>query len=186
MQRTVFSWAVVFGSAVLGSALHIAVARADEPVKQLILPGESFLVEGRPAFVMLPAAPKRTTPQPWVTYAPTLPGLPDEHEKWMHEQFLAAGVAVAEDVWLTCGDLRSRLVEQGACPARSGRRARDPKQSVDVRHRGDRRGCAGNVLINPNSAKLSRGWIPWSELDQATPERVFSGRRPGSRGAARQ
>jgi alpha-beta hydrolase superfamily lysophospholipase len=28
-------------------------------------------------------------------YAPALPGLPDEHEKWMHEQFLAAGVAVA-------------------------------------------------------------------------------------------
>jgi pimeloyl-ACP methyl ester carboxylesterase len=28
-------------------------------------------------------------------YAPTLPGLPDVHEKGMHEQFLAAGLAVA-------------------------------------------------------------------------------------------
>jgi hypothetical protein len=66
-----------------------------KPVKDLILPGDSFLVEGRPAFVLLPPAEKRSKPQPWVLYAPTLPGLPDQHEKWMHEQFLAAGVAVA-------------------------------------------------------------------------------------------
>lgn len=67
----------------------------DKPVKQLILPGESFLVADRPAFVLWPDEGKRTSPQPWVFYAPTLPGLPDRHEKWMHEQFLAAGVAVA-------------------------------------------------------------------------------------------
>jgi pimeloyl-ACP methyl ester carboxylesterase len=65
------------------------------PIKQLILPGEAFLVAGRPAFVMLPLAEKRRKPQPWICYAPTLPGYPDAHEKWMHEQFLAAGVAVA-------------------------------------------------------------------------------------------
>ncbi len=70
-------------------------AAAKEPVKKLILPGESFLVEGRPAFIMFPPAAKRTTPQPWIMYAPTLPGLPDQHEKWMHQQFLAAGIAVA-------------------------------------------------------------------------------------------
>lgn len=68
---------------------------AEDPVKQLILPGESFVVAGRPAFVMWPPEAKRTIPQPWIWYAPTLPGLPDEHEKWMHEQFLNAGVAVA-------------------------------------------------------------------------------------------
>ncbi len=65
------------------------------PVKKLILPGDSFLVEGRPAFILWPAVEKRQQPQPWIMYAPTLPGLPDVHEKWMHEQFLAAGVAVA-------------------------------------------------------------------------------------------
>src|SRR6185369_12371798 len=70
-------------------------AAADKPVKELILPGESFLVEGRPAFVLLPPEKKRTKLQPWVLYAPTLPGLPDQHEKWMHERFLDAGVAVA-------------------------------------------------------------------------------------------
>jgi hypothetical protein len=70
-------------------------ADADKPVKQLILPGESFLVAGRPSFIFWPEESKRTKPQPWVFYAPTLPAYPDSHEKWMHEQFLAAGVAVA-------------------------------------------------------------------------------------------
>ena len=28
-------------------------------------------------------------------YAPTLAGVPDGHEKWMHQQFLDAGIAVA-------------------------------------------------------------------------------------------
>jgi alpha-beta hydrolase superfamily lysophospholipase len=66
-----------------------------KPVKELILPGESFLVGGRPAFIFWPKEELRRTPQPWVFYAPTLPGYPDSHEKWMHEQFLAAGIAVA-------------------------------------------------------------------------------------------
>ncbi len=70
-------------------------ADADKPVKQLILPGESFLIAGRPAFILWPEEAKRAKPQPWVFYAPTLAGYPDSHEKWMHEQFLAAGVAVA-------------------------------------------------------------------------------------------
>ena len=68
---------------------------AAKPVKDLILPGESFLIGGRPAFIMWPVEGKRSTPQPWVCYSPTLGGYPDSHEKWMHEQFLAAGVAVA-------------------------------------------------------------------------------------------
>lgn len=68
---------------------------AEPPVKNLILPGESFLVAGRPAFVMLPPAEKRTKPQPWIMYAPTLPPYPDAAEKWMHEKFLDAGIAVA-------------------------------------------------------------------------------------------
>lgn len=65
------------------------------PIKKLILPGEAFLVQGRPAFVFLPPEKERRHPQPWILYAPTLPPYPDAHEKWMHEQFLAAGVAVA-------------------------------------------------------------------------------------------
>lgn len=68
---------------------------ATKPVKSLILPGDSFLVDDRPAFILWPPEEKRQNPQPWIMYAPTLPGLPDRHEKWMHEQFVAAGVAVA-------------------------------------------------------------------------------------------
>lgn len=64
--------------------------------EQLILPGEVFDVDGMPGFVFLPEASKRSKPQPWIMYAPTLlPNYPDSHEKWMHEQFLAAGIAVA-------------------------------------------------------------------------------------------
>ncbi len=69
--------------------------RAPERKPALILPGETFEVAGRPAFVLLPAKEKRQTPQPWIFYAPAAPAYPDQHEKWMHEQFLNAGVAVA-------------------------------------------------------------------------------------------
>jgi len=65
-----------------------------EPVKSLILPGESFLVADRPSFILWPEPKLRQKPQPWVCYAPTLPPYPDEHEKWMHQRFLEAGVAV--------------------------------------------------------------------------------------------
>src|SRR3954447_26220344 len=88
-----FPWGFVLGVACVAQAVSAAEPEA-KPVKTLILPGESFLLKDRAAFVMLPPESKRTKPQPWIMYAPTLPGLPDEHEKWMHEQFLAAGVAV--------------------------------------------------------------------------------------------
>ena len=74
----------------------VAPIRAEEePVKKLILPGEAFLVEGCPAFIFWPPEEQRQKPQSWIMYAPTLAPYPDRHEKWMHEQFLAAGVAVA-------------------------------------------------------------------------------------------
>jgi len=63
---------------------------------RLELPGaENFTVGGRPAFVFLPPAALRRQPQPWIFYAPTLPAYPDVAERWMHENFLAAGIAVA-------------------------------------------------------------------------------------------
>ena len=64
--------------------------------EQLILPGEILDIEGRTGFVFLPEESKRSMQQPWILYAPTLlPSYPDSHEKWMHEQFLAAGIAIA-------------------------------------------------------------------------------------------
>src|SRR5579872_3996766 len=67
------------------------------PASKRVLPlaGETFLIKGSAAFVMLPKESERKKPQPWIWYAPTLPGLPDQHEKWMHERFVAAGIAVA-------------------------------------------------------------------------------------------
>lgn len=77
-------------------SFHFTHAQEDsKPVKKLILPGESFLLEGHPAFILWPEKEKRREPQPWVLYAPTLPAYPDQHEKWMHQQFLDAGIAVA-------------------------------------------------------------------------------------------
>src|SRR5213075_1447570 len=62
---------------------------------RLALPGENLTIEGHAAFIFLPPESKRANPQPWIFYAPTLPPYPDEAERWMHERFLAAGVAVA-------------------------------------------------------------------------------------------
>lgn len=82
-------------SAIAVPAVRASADEKSAPVKQLILPGESFLVAERPAFILQPPESKRRTPQPWIMYAPTLPPYPDSHERWMHEQFVNAGVAVA-------------------------------------------------------------------------------------------
>lgn len=83
---------------------------AEAPVKKLILPGESFRLAGRPAFILWPEEERRSQPQPWILYAPTLPAYPDSHEKWMHEQFLAAGIAVAGiDVGESYGSPQGRV-----------------------------------------------------------------------------
>jgi len=75
--------------------LSVAPSSRAQAPGAIDLPRESLTVAERPAFLMLPAPEKRATPQPWILYAPTLPGYPDEAERWMHERFLEAGVAVA-------------------------------------------------------------------------------------------
>ena len=64
-----------------------ALQAAEAPRKSLPLSGEVFLVEGRTAFVILPEAKPASRPIPWVWYAPTLPDLPGDAEKWMFERF---------------------------------------------------------------------------------------------------
>lgn len=87
---------------VVGFASDVSVrSRADEPSppqprKNLILAGEVFKVAGHTAFLLTAAAGGSADgPKPWILYSPTLPAYPDKAEKWMHEQFVAAGVAVA-------------------------------------------------------------------------------------------
>lgn len=80
--------------ALFPSPAQVASA-ADPPLKTLVVPGETFLVAGRPAFVFHAANSQKRSPQPWVLYAPTLTPYPDSHEKWLHERITKAGVAVA-------------------------------------------------------------------------------------------
>jgi len=71
---------------------------ADAPKKKVLpLPGECFEVDGRPAFVILPASEHilANRPQPWVWYAPTFPNLPGPEERWLLERFLTNGIAIA-------------------------------------------------------------------------------------------
>ncbi len=93
----------------LFTSTSIAADDAVPSIKKLILPGEAFFVAERPAFIFWPEAAQRQRPQPWIFYAPTLAGYPDEHEKWMHQKFLDAGIAVAGiDVGEGYGSPRSR------------------------------------------------------------------------------
>ena len=74
-----------------------ASTSAAELHKDLILPGQVFTVAGKLAFIFEPPAEAEPTAtcKPWILYAPTLPNCPDEAERWMHERFTEAGVAVA-------------------------------------------------------------------------------------------
>jgi len=68
------------------------------PSKQLIVPGEVFVVGGRTGFLFTPATipGRRGDAKPWIMHSPTLPGLPDKAEQWMHEQFTRAGIDSGE------------------------------------------------------------------------------------------
>ena len=64
-----------------------------EPSKELPIAGEVFSVKGCTAFLIPPGQAAKDNP--WVWYAPTLPGLPDTNEKWMFRKFSDAGIAIA-------------------------------------------------------------------------------------------
>ena len=71
----------------------LAEVNITEGNKKLPIKGESFKLNGRDAFIILPENAKADTP--WVWYAPTLKGLPSKAEVWMFERFLAKGIAIA-------------------------------------------------------------------------------------------
>jgi pimeloyl-ACP methyl ester carboxylesterase len=72
-----------------------AVLAVDPPRKNLPLPGETFLVSGRTAFLIPEKGKAPEQSKPWVWYAPTLPNLPGPEERWMFERFQADGIAIA-------------------------------------------------------------------------------------------
>lgn len=79
--------------------------------KELPIPGDVFTVNGQMAFLIRPAGPESSPDIPWVWYAPTLPGLPGDEEKWMFQKFLDAGLAIAGiDVGESYGNPTGRTV----------------------------------------------------------------------------
>lgn len=104
---------------------------------RLDLPRDNFEIQGRPAFVFLPPESKRRQPQPWIFYAPTLPPYPDEAERWMHEQFLAAGIAVAGvDVGEAYGSPASHRVFDALYQELTSKRGFSPRLCLFGRSRG--------------------------------------------------
>jgi len=75
------------------TCLSAGQVKVTEGRKTLPLKGESFRLNGRDAFVILPEKADGETP--WVWYAPTLRGLPAKTEAWMFKRFLAKGIAIA-------------------------------------------------------------------------------------------
>ena len=77
-------------------AMKAAQAAAAPKRHQVLLNGQTFLLNGRHSFLMSPEKPfEGSGGKPWIFYGPTLAGVPDKAESWMHQQFLDAGIAIA-------------------------------------------------------------------------------------------
>ena len=110
---------------------------ADKPQKALPLPGETFLVQGRTAFVILPQAQPANGPVPWVWYAPTLPSLPGNEETWMFDRFTQEGSAIAGiDVGESFGSPDGRALYSGLYDELTKNRGFAPKPVMLGRSRG--------------------------------------------------
>ncbi|MBN2296879.1 MAG: prolyl oligopeptidase family serine peptidase [Pirellulales bacterium] len=89
----------------------LAIGSAGAAEKKLPVEGQVFTVKGHTAFLIMPQKTAAKESTPWVWYAPTLPGLPSKHEKWMIERFLDKGIAVGGvDVGESFGSPAGRAV----------------------------------------------------------------------------
>ncbi|MDP6635429.1 MAG: dienelactone hydrolase family protein [Phycisphaerae bacterium] len=135
--------------------------RKHAPIKK-----ELFKVEGRPAFLILPTDAKANveSPVPWVWYAPTLRGLPGRHEKWMFDQFLDKGIAIAGvDVGESYGSPKGRAVYSALYKQLVEKRGLAKKACLLARSRG------GLMLYNwaaenPNRVACIAGIYPVCNL----------------------
>ena len=122
------------------TSLHAAESGASSgapPKKDLPLPGEVFLVSGHTAF-LIPANTKAGVKlKGWVWYAPTLPGLPGQEERWMFERFRDAGIAIAGiDVGESYGSPAGRKLYSALYAEMTGTRGYSPKPVMLGRSRG--------------------------------------------------
>lgn len=79
----------------LSSVIAAGDMAPKKPLKVLPTPGEVFQVAERTAFLIPSPLAPTGKPKPWVWYAPALPNLPGMEEKWMFDQFVASGIAIA-------------------------------------------------------------------------------------------
>lgn len=110
---------------------------ADAPQKSLPLAGEVFLVQARTAFVIPGKTGDQSESKPWVWYAPTLPNLPGDAERWMFERFHDAGIAVAGiDVGESFGSPAGRALYSALYAEMTGPRGCSRKPVLLGRSRG--------------------------------------------------
>lgn len=139
---------------------------ATAPTKALPLPGEVFEIAGRTAFVIQPENDDDTSSRrwPWVWYAPTLPRLPADAEKWMFERFLAAGIVIAGiDVGESYGSPAGRELYREFYDELVEQRGYSPRPALLARSRG------GLMLYswaaeNPHSVACIAGIYPVCNL----------------------
>ncbi|MFM7180482.1 MAG: hypothetical protein ACKO2G_03335 [Verrucomicrobiales bacterium] len=123
---------------VLGEAVAAAIRKAlEKPAKNLPLPGETFLVDGHTAFVILPEKRDTSKPTPWVWYAPTLTKLPGPEERWICESLLAQGVAIGGiDVGESMGNPQGRTLFNAFHKEMTANRGMSAKPCLLARSRG--------------------------------------------------
>ncbi|MGE0536750.1 MAG: alpha/beta hydrolase family protein [Pirellulales bacterium] len=132
-----FALASVIADSGARAADEPSAAQPNSPKKSLPLPGETFTVNDSVVFVIQPDASSARTPTPWVWYAPTLPGLPSDAERWMFERFKAAGIAIAGiDVGESYGSPAGRAKYTSLYQALVSKRKFSPKPVLLGRSRG--------------------------------------------------
>ncbi|MFT5368912.1 MAG: pimeloyl-ACP methyl ester carboxylesterase [Candidatus Latescibacterota bacterium] len=132
--------------------------------KELPIPGEVFSVKNHTAFLLLPAQQKRNVGTPWIWYAPTLPGLPSDAEKWMFEKFLHAGIAIAGiDVGESYGNLQGRDIYSALYKNLVHKRGLSKKACLLARSRGGLM-LYNWAIDNPSSVACIAGIYPVCNL----------------------
>jgi len=158
----------------IGNDPLLAQNQVQKPLKKLPVPGETFEVSGREAFLILSQkSPAKS--KPWVWYAPTLPGLPGVEEKWMFDQFLAVGISIAGiDVGESFGSPTGRNQFTALFKEMTKNRGFSTKPALLARSRG------GLMLYNwaaehPENVGCIAGIYPvcdlssWPGLEKASP-----------------
>ena len=151
---------------ILVAAFFLAAGSSALAVRENTMPikGEVFTVQGHTAFLILPEKIKSGEPAPWVFYAPTIGKHPDSTEKWMFQQFVDNGIAIAGvDVGESQGNPEGRAVYSALYKELVEKRGLAKKASLLARSRG------GLMLYNwaaenPESVACIAGIYPVGNL----------------------